>query len=78
MGEKEPREHGLIFGRGDELPEGTEEPPMARPPMGVSIHGPSAQIAFGDPPPEKVELVGDVPWELRDDSDSGTPESRRG
>jgi len=77
MEEKEPREHGLIFGRGDELPAGTEEPPLASPPLGVSIYGPPVQIAFGDPPPEKVELVGDVPWELRDDSDSDAAKPNR-
>jgi hypothetical protein len=62
--DKEPREHGVLFGRGDELPEGTEEPPMGRKPL-VPIYGPSP-IAFGDPPPEPVEIVGEVPWELRD------------
>jgi hypothetical protein len=73
MTDKEPREHGLIFGRGDELPDGTEEPPTGRSPFAVPLpgYGP-VSTPFGDPPPEEIELVGDIPWELRDDPDEGT------
>jgi hypothetical protein len=60
------QEHGLIFGRGDRLPEGTEPPPerhsFLEPP---SSPGP---IAFADPPTEEVTIVGDIPWELQDDA----------
>jgi hypothetical protein len=69
MTEKEPREHGLIFGRGDELGDDVEEPPMGHIPV-VPLYGPTA-VPFGDPPPEKVDLVGEVPWELRDEPPSG-------
>lgn len=71
MPEKEPREHGLIFGRGDDLPDGVEEPPVGASPFGVPIYGPGP-IPFGDPPREKVEIEGEVPWELRDDPADGS------
>jgi hypothetical protein len=64
--EKEPREHGLIFGRGDDLPKDVEEPPFGHIPV-IPLYGPAA-VPFGDPPPETVDIVGDVPWELRDDA----------
>jgi hypothetical protein len=68
MSEKEPREHGLIFGRGDELGEDVEEPPMAPGPMGIQIPGYNrSAVPFGDPPPEPVVLEGEIPWELKDE-----------
>jgi hypothetical protein len=70
MAGRKPREHGVIFGRGDELGDGVEEPPTAEPPFGFATGIPiyrGAPIPFGNPPPEPVKLVGDVPWELRAD-----------
>ena len=68
MTEKEPREHGVIFGRGDELGDGVEEPPMAHGTSSFRIPGYTpAPIAFGAPPEEVIELTGEIPWELRDD-----------
>jgi hypothetical protein len=66
MTEKEPREHGLIFGRGDELG-GAEEPPTGPPPI-LPYYG--SPIPFGSPPEEDVELTGEIPWELRDEPPS--------
>ena len=65
-GEKGSRERGKIFGRGNDLPDDVEEPPLGHIPV-VPLYGPTA-VPFGDPPPEQVELVGDVPWELQDDA----------
>jgi hypothetical protein len=70
VGDKEPREHGLIFGRGDDLGEDVEPPPMASqaPVASLGIPGYSPPpIPFGDPPPEPVTIEGEIPWELRDD-----------
>jgi hypothetical protein len=73
--DKEPREHGLIFGRGDELPADVEEPPQ-RHSFLEPLYGPASSpgpIAFADPPSEQVELVGEIPWELQDDKGSNAP-----
>jgi hypothetical protein len=65
MTRKPPREHGLIFGRGDALDDGVEEPPTGAAPV-LPWYG--APIPFGDPPPAPIELAaGDIPWELRED-----------
>jgi hypothetical protein len=71
MSEKEPREHGILFGRGDELGDNVEEPPMAYQPFAIKIpvYGPGP-VAFGAPPTEPVELTGDIPWELQDEGAS--------
>jgi hypothetical protein len=69
MPDKEPREHGLIFGRGDDLPDDVEEPPFGHIPV-VPAYGPTA-VPFGAPPPERIEIEGEVPWELREDSAEG-------
>jgi hypothetical protein len=66
MTEKEPRERGLIFGRGDEL-EGAEEPPTGPPPI-LPWYG--SPVPFGSPPDEDVTVTGEVPWELRDEPPS--------
>jgi hypothetical protein len=69
---KEPREHGIIFGRGDELGSDVEEPPMPYSPGHFGIPGYSpAPMAFSDPPKEDVELAGEIPWELREEPPSG-------
>ena len=64
----EPREHGILFGRGDELADDVEEPPMTQRWGSLQIPGYSAApMAFSQPPEEKVELEGDIPWELQDE-----------
>jgi hypothetical protein len=69
MTKKETREHGLIFGRGEALGENVEEPPMSYSPNTLDIPGYSASpMAFNEPPKDDVELEGEIPWELRDDS----------
>jgi hypothetical protein len=72
---KQPRKHGIIFGRGDELGADVEAPPM--PPrwgaLQISGYAP-APVAFSSPPKEDIELTGDIPWELRDDP--STPDLR--
>ena len=69
---KEPRKHGIIFGRGDELGDDVEEPPMPKRWgwIPIPVYN-SAPLAFSEPPEEDVELVGDVPWELRDEPPAG-------
>jgi len=68
MKDREPREHGIIFGRGDDVADDVEEPPMAYQPFAIQIpvYGPGP-VAFGAPPKEEVELTGDIPWELQDE-----------
>ena len=68
MTEKVPREHGILFGRGEELADDVEEPPMAYQPFAIKIpvYGPGP-VAFGAPPTEEIALAGDIPWELRDE-----------
>jgi hypothetical protein len=62
---KPPRERGILFGRGDALAAGVEEPPTGAAPV-LPWYG--APIPFGDPPPWPIELAPDeLPWELRDD-----------
>lgn len=68
---KGPREHGILFGRGDDL----GEPPGGAPsPPGTQFSGLNggSSYVWGDaePPPEG-ELTGDVPWELKDEPPSG-------
>ncbi len=67
MTEKEPREHGILFGRGDELDDNVEEPPMGPAPI-LPWYG--SPVPFGVPPEEDVTLTGEVPWELRDEPPS--------
>jgi hypothetical protein len=68
---REPRRHGIIFGRGGQLDRDVEEPPM-RPRLGAQIAGyGGAPIAFGAPPDEEVTLEGEIPWELRDEPPTG-------
>jgi hypothetical protein len=71
MTEKEPREHGILFGRGDDLADDVEEPPMAYQPFAIQIpvYGPGP-VAFGAPPKDDIELTGEIPWELRDEPPS--------
>jgi hypothetical protein len=69
---KEPPEHGILLGRGDELGGDVEEPPMPERRGLMQIPGYStAPIAFSEPPKEDVELTGEIPWELRDEPPSG-------
>ncbi len=69
---REPRKHGIIFGRGDDLGPDVEEPPMPAGAGAIQIPGyTSAPLAFSQPPAETAELVGDIPWELRDEPPTG-------
>src|SRR5665213_4306795 len=69
---KEPREHGILLGRGDELAGDVEEPPMPARWGLMQIPGYSTPpIAFSEPPKEEVTLTGEIPWELRDEPPSG-------
>jgi len=57
-----------IFGRGDDLGDDVEPPPVAHAPREFRVPGYRAEpIAFGAPPDDEVELTGEIPWELRDD-----------
>jgi hypothetical protein len=69
---KEPRKHGILFGRGDELGKDVEEPPMPARFGALQIVGYAPPpIAFSEPPREDIELTGEIPWELRDEPPSG-------
>jgi hypothetical protein len=65
---KEPREHGILFGRGDDLGPDVEEPPSPGlfGPLPIPGYAP-APIAFSQAPAEDAKLLGDIPWELRDE-----------
>jgi hypothetical protein len=69
---KEPREHGILFGRGDDLgaPPGDAPSPPGSQFGGIPGSGP---YVWGDsaPPPEDAELTGEIPWELRKQPPSG-------
>ncbi len=67
MSEREPREHGILFGRGDDLGADVEPPPMGPPRLPPPYSGP---IPFGSPPDEDIQLTGEIPWELRDEPPS--------
>jgi hypothetical protein len=70
--EKEPREHGILFGRGDDLPDDVEAPPMPARWGAINIPGYSpASMAFSEPPKEDIEVTGEIPWELREEPPSG-------
>jgi hypothetical protein len=68
MTEKEPREHGLIFGRGDDLGDDVEPPPTGPPRIPPPY---AAPIPFGSPPEDEIELTGEIPWELQDEPPTG-------
>ncbi len=69
---REPRRHGILFGRGEELAPDVEEPPMPDRRGGLRIVGYSpAPVAFSEPPKEEIELTGDIPWELQDEPPTG-------
>jgi hypothetical protein len=69
---REPRKHGIIFGRGDELADDVEEPPLSPAWGAITIPGYApGPIAFNTPPAEEVKLTGDIPWELREEPPSG-------
>ena len=69
--EKEPREHGLIFGRGDDLGAPVGDPPSPPGTQFGGIPGGGGRPWYGEEAPPKGELEGDVPWELRDEPPSG-------
>lgn len=50
-----------------------EPPPVSKAP--VPIGGmTTSPTPFGSPPDEPVEIVGDVPWEFRDDAQDAAPD----
>ena len=70
--EKEPREHGILFGRGDDLGAPPGDPPAATPQQFAGMPGRGNGAWYGnEPPPEDGILVGEIPWELRDEPPSG-------
>jgi len=72
VAEKHPRKHGIIFGRGDELADDVEAPPMPDRMLAFQIPGyNSAPMAFSQAPEEDAEVIGDVPWELQDEPPTG-------
>jgi hypothetical protein len=51
----------------------TEPPPESRVFFSSTLY--SGPVPFGEPPSEPVEIVGEVPWELRDTDDLDDDES---
>lgn len=52
------------------MDEDAQDPPTS-PRFGAWMGSPAYNgppVPFGDPPPEPVKLVGEIPWELRDDA----------
>ena len=70
---KEPRTHGLVFGRGDDLGAPPGDPPSAPGSQfgGLPTGGTNGPWPVSEPAPEVGEISGDIPWELRDEPPSG-------
>jgi hypothetical protein len=64
----EPRKHGILFGRGDDLGAPVGDPPS--PPGtqfgGMPWGGTNGPWYGSEHPPEGGQLEGDTPWELKD------------
>ena len=69
---KEHREHGFLFGRGDDLGAPPGDPPAATPKQFAGMPGSSNGAWYGNElPPEDAKLTGDIPWELREEPPTG-------
>jgi hypothetical protein len=69
---KEAREHGILFGRGDDLGAPVGDPPAAKGSQFGGIPGNRSGVwPVGDPSPDDAEDVGEIPWELRSEPPSG-------
>jgi hypothetical protein len=70
---KEPREHGILFGRGDDLgaPPGDPPSPPGSQFGGMPYGGTNGPWFGGELPPEDAKLTDEIPWELRDEPPSG-------
>jgi len=72
VAEKEPREHGLIFGRGDDLGAPVGDPPSPPGSLFGGLPGRENGPWYGaEPPPEGTPIPGEVPWELQDQPPTG-------
>lgn len=68
---KEPRKHGILFGRGDDLGAPPGDPPSPVPSPFGGMPGRSNGPWYGrESPPEDAQLTDDIPWELRDEPPS--------
>ena len=68
---KEPREHGILFGRGDDLGAPVGGAPSAPGSQFAGLNGAGARVWYGEEVPPEGKLEGDIPWELRDEPPSG-------
>jgi hypothetical protein len=68
---KEPREHGILFGRGDDLGAPIGGAPSAPGSQFAGLNGAGARVWYGEEVPPEGKLEGDVPWELRDEPPTG-------
>jgi hypothetical protein len=69
----EPRKHGIIFGRGDDLGAPAGDPPSrtGNPLAGMPYGGTNGPWYGDETPPAEGEIVGEIPWELRDAPQTG-------
>jgi hypothetical protein len=67
----ETREHGILFGRGDDLGAPVGGAPSAPGSQFAGLNGAGARVWYGEDVPPEGEIEGDVPWELRDEPPSG-------
>ena len=68
---KDAREHGILFGRGDDLGApvgGAPSPPGSQ---FAGLNGAGAEPWYGTEVPPEGKLEGDIPWELRDEPQTG-------
>jgi len=69
---KEPREHGILFGRGDDLGAPAGDPPASPPNQFGGMPGITTGLwPLEQPPLDDGELTGEIPWELKEEPPSG-------
>src|ERR1700710_2911697 len=64
---KQPRKHGILFGRGDDLgaPPGDPPSPPGSQFGGMPYGGTTGPWSTVDLPPEEGEITAEIPWELK-------------
>jgi hypothetical protein len=70
-GVTEPRRHGILFGRGDDLGAPPGDPPSPPGSQFGGLPGRGTGAWFGSEIPPEGTLTPDVPWELKDEPPTG-------